>query len=89
MKRGEWQAAADAFRAALKRRPDAHDYAWLADVLDRLHKPEESAQMRREGLMLTLAASPSKTPGASLAPQTPADNTRAEPVKTSPADPRP
>ena len=54
MQRGEWQAAADAFRAALKQRPDAHDYAWLADVLDRLHLPEESAQMRREGLLLTL-----------------------------------
>ncbi|WP_213993008.1 protoheme IX biogenesis protein HemY [Sodalis sp. dw_96] len=54
MKRGEWQAAADAFRAALKQRPDAHDYAWLADVLDRLHLPEESAQMRRDGLMMTL-----------------------------------
>jgi len=53
-KRGEWQAAADAFRAALKQRPDAHDYAWLADVLDRLHLPEESAQMRREGLMMSL-----------------------------------
>lgn len=92
MKRGEWQAAADAFRAALKQRPDAHDYAWLADGLDRLHKPEESAQMRREGLMLTLAAPPSKTPapsGASLVPQTPADDTRAEPVKTPFADPRP
>ncbi|QWA11557.1 protoheme IX biogenesis protein HemY [Sodalis ligni] len=54
MKRGEWQAAAEAFRAALKQRPDAHDYAWLADVLDRLHLPEESAQMRRDGLLMTL-----------------------------------
>ncbi|TCL05079.1 MULTISPECIES: protoheme IX biogenesis protein HemY [Sodalis] len=54
MKRGEWQGAAEAFRAALKQRPDAHDYAWLADVLDRLHLPEESAQMRRDGLLMTL-----------------------------------
>jgi HemY protein len=54
MKRGEWQDAADAFRAALKQRPDAHDYAWLADVLDRLHLPEESAKMRHECLKLTL-----------------------------------
>lgn len=54
MKRGEWQAASDAFHAALEQRPDAHDYAWLADVLDRLHKPEESARMRRDGLLLTL-----------------------------------
>ncbi|MDI5454394.1 hypothetical protein MJM04_31240, partial [Salmonella enterica subsp. enterica serovar Cerro] len=41
-------------RAALKQRPDAYDYAWLADALDRLHQPEEAAAMRRDGLMLTL-----------------------------------
>ncbi|VEA61311.1 putative protoheme IX biogenesis protein [Serratia plymuthica] len=39
---------------ALKQRPDAYDYAWLADVLDKLHRSDEAAQMRREGLMLTL-----------------------------------
>ncbi|WMQ74213.1 MAG: Protein HemY [Sodalis sp.] len=92
MKRGEWQAAADTFRAALKQRPDAHDYAWLADVLDQLHKPEESAQMRRKGLMLTLGTLPSKTPApssASLVPQAPANDIRAEQVKTPPADPIP
>ena len=54
MKHGEWQEASLAFRAALKQRPDAYDYAWLADALDRLHKPEEAAAMRRDGLMLTL-----------------------------------
>lgn len=54
MKRGEWQEAALAFRAALKQRPDAFDYAWLADTLDRLHQPEEAATMRRDGLLLTL-----------------------------------
>ncbi|SQI29373.1 putative protoheme IX biogenesis protein [Serratia plymuthica] len=54
MKHGEWQQAADAFREALKQRPDAYDYAWLADVLDKLHRSDEAAQMRREGLMLTL-----------------------------------
>lgn len=54
MKHGEWQAAADAFREALKQRPDAYDYAWLADVLEKLHRSDEAAQMRREGLMLTL-----------------------------------
>ncbi len=52
MKHGEWQEASLAFRAALKQRPDAYDYAWLADALDRLHKPEEAAAMRRDGLML-------------------------------------
>ncbi|NDL64406.1 protoheme IX biogenesis protein HemY [Acerihabitans arboris] len=54
MKRGEWQPAADAFRAALAQRPDAHDYAWLADVLDRLRLPEEATQMRQESLNLSL-----------------------------------
>lgn len=54
MKHGEWQQASDAFREALKQRPDAYDYAWLADALDKLHKPAEAAEMRREGLMLTL-----------------------------------
>ncbi|TBL75224.1 protoheme IX biogenesis protein HemY [Obesumbacterium proteus] len=54
MRHGEWQQASDAFRAALKQRPDAYDYAWLADVLDKLHRPEEAAQMRRNGLLLTL-----------------------------------
>ncbi|MEA7614641.1 tail fiber protein, partial [Salmonella enterica subsp. enterica serovar Anatum] len=32
MKHGEWQEATLAFRAALKQRPDAYDYAWLADA---------------------------------------------------------
>ncbi|EFE96934.1 protoheme IX biogenesis protein HemY [Serratia odorifera] len=54
IKHGEWQQASDAFREALKQRPDAYDYAWLADVLEKLHRSEEAAQMRREGLMLTL-----------------------------------
>ena len=58
MQRGEWQQAADAFREALKQRPDAFDYAWLADSLDRLHQPEEAALMRREGLLLTLKNNP-------------------------------
>lgn len=54
MKHGEWQQASEAFREALKQRPDGFDYAWLADTLDKLHHPEEAAQMRREGLLLTL-----------------------------------
>ena len=54
MKHGEWQQASEAFREALKQRPDGFDYAWLADTLDKLHRPEEAAQMRREGLLLTL-----------------------------------
>lgn len=54
MKHGEWQQASDAFREALQQRPDAFDYAWLADALEKLHRPDEAAQMRREGLMMTL-----------------------------------
>ncbi|HAT1692516.1 TPA: protoheme IX biogenesis protein HemY, partial [Raoultella planticola] len=48
MRHGEWQEASIAFRAALKQRPDAFDYAWLADTLDRMHQPEEAALMRRD-----------------------------------------
>ncbi|WP_130833150.1 protoheme IX biogenesis protein HemY [[Erwinia] mediterraneensis] len=54
MRHGEWQQAAEAFNQALAQRPDAFDYAWLADACDRLHRPEEAAKMRREGLLLTL-----------------------------------
>lgn len=58
MKHGEWEQASEAFREALKQRPDAFDYAWLADTLDRQYKPEEAAQMRRDGLLLTLKNNP-------------------------------
>lgn len=58
MRHGEWQQAADALQQALAQRPDAFDYAWLADVYDRLHRPEEAAKMRREGLLLTLKNNP-------------------------------
>ena len=54
MQHGEWAQSSEAFRAALKIRPDAFDYAWLADTLDRQHQPEEAAAMRRDGLLLTL-----------------------------------
>ena len=58
MRHGEWQQAAEAFQQALAQRPDAFDYAWLADVYDRMHRPEEAAKMRREGLLLTLKNNP-------------------------------
>jgi len=58
MRHGEWQQAAEALQQALAQRPDAFDYAWLADVYDRLHRPEEAAKMRREGLLLTLKNNP-------------------------------
>ncbi len=57
MRHGEWQEASIAFRAALKQRPDAFDYAgWR--MSDRLHQPEEAAAMRRDGLLLTLQNNP-------------------------------
>jgi len=58
MRRGEWQQAAEAFNAALSQRPDSFDYAWLADVYDKMRRPEEAAKMRREGLHLTLKKYP-------------------------------
>ncbi|ADP11076.1 putative protoheme IX biogenesis protein [Erwinia sp. Ejp617] len=58
MQHGEWELSSEAFRAALQQRPDAFDYAWLADTLDRQHKPEEAATMRRDGLLLTLKNNP-------------------------------
>lgn len=54
LKQGEWQRASQAFKEAIKQRPDTCDYAWLADALDKLHKPEQAAQMRHQGLMLTI-----------------------------------
>lgn len=60
MKHGEWQQASEAFREAIKQRPDAFDYAWLADALDKLHQPEEAALMRRDGLLLTLQNNPAQ-----------------------------
>ncbi|MBT0721933.1 protoheme IX biogenesis protein HemY [Tatumella sp. TA1] len=58
MRRGEWQQAAQAFNSALAQRPDSFDYAWLADVYDKMRRPEEAAKMRREGLHLTLKKYP-------------------------------
>ncbi|MEQ1963814.1 protoheme IX biogenesis protein HemY [Xenorhabdus khoisanae] len=54
LRNGEWANAETAFKSALAQRPDAHDYAWLADALDRLQKREEAAQTRSKGFMLTL-----------------------------------
>ncbi|MGJ0194254.1 protoheme IX biogenesis protein HemY [Pantoea sp. RRHST58] len=58
MRHGEWQQAVEAFQQALAQRSDAFDYAWLADAYDRMHRPEEAAKMRREGLLLTLKNNP-------------------------------
>ncbi len=58
MKHGDLAGAWLAFRAALKQRPDAYDYAWLADALDRLHKPEEAAAMRQRRFDVNVAEQP-------------------------------
>ncbi|AOM41611.1 protoheme IX biogenesis protein HemY [Xenorhabdus hominickii] len=54
LRQGEWVSAETAFKAAITQRPDAHDYAWLADALDKLQKREEATQTRNKGFMLTL-----------------------------------
>jgi HemY protein len=54
MRQGLWQRAAEAFTLALNQRPDALDYAWIADAYEKMRRPEEAAKMRRAGLMLTL-----------------------------------
>ncbi|WP_127959655.1 protoheme IX biogenesis protein HemY [Serratia microhaemolytica] len=53
-KQGEWQAASEALQEALQQRPDAHDYAYLADTLDHLQQPELATQMRQAGFKLSL-----------------------------------
>lgn len=58
MHQGQWSEAETAFRNALKQRPDAHDFAWLADVLDNQRKPQESAKVRKDALIMTLKQDP-------------------------------
>lgn len=54
MQQGQWAQAEEAFRNALKQRPDVHDFAWLADALDKQNKSEESAKVRKDALLMTL-----------------------------------
>lgn len=54
MQQGQWVQAETAFRAALKQRPDVHDFAWLADTLDKQKKREESAAVRKNALLMSL-----------------------------------
>ncbi|MFS1538619.1 MAG: protoheme IX biogenesis protein HemY [Candidatus Phlomobacter fragariae] len=54
LQHAEWQEAEKYFKAALAQRPDAHDFAWLADALDKQHKAEEAAQIRQYGLLFSL-----------------------------------
>lgn len=58
MQKAEWESAVEAFNQALQQRPDSFDYAWLADIYDKMRRPEEAARMRREGLLLTLKNNP-------------------------------
>ncbi|EKT61626.1 protoheme IX biogenesis protein HemY [Providencia sneebia] len=50
----QWEQAETYFKAALAQRFDAHDAAWLADALDKLHKAEEAAKIRQEALLHSL-----------------------------------
>ncbi|WGL98513.1 protoheme IX biogenesis protein HemY [Arsenophonus sp. aPb] len=54
LQHAEWQEAEKYLKSALAQRPDAHDFAWLADALDKQHKAEEAAQIRQHGLLFSL-----------------------------------
>lgn len=54
MQEGRWEDAEQYFKSALNTRRDTHDAAWLADVLDKQKKYEESAMIRRNALLDTL-----------------------------------
>ncbi|SUB84150.1 putative protoheme IX biogenesis protein [Pragia fontium] len=51
---GEWQQANQALKQAIEQQPNAKDFALLADTFDKLNHPQEAAQMRRQGLALTV-----------------------------------
>lgn len=51
---GEWEQANHVLLEAIKQRPDPQDYALLAETFDRLNRPQDAAQMRHQGLTLTL-----------------------------------
>ncbi|EKT61079.1 protoheme IX biogenesis protein HemY [Providencia burhodogranariea] len=54
LRHAQWEQAESYFKAALAQRFDAHDAAWLADALDKLHKAEEAAKIRQEALLHSL-----------------------------------
>lgn len=54
MKHGEWEQASVVLKQAIEQHPDAKDYALLADALDKLNRSQEAAQIRRQGLSLSL-----------------------------------
>ncbi|MBK5145494.1 protoheme IX biogenesis protein HemY [Budviciaceae bacterium BWR-B9] len=54
MKHGEWEQASAVLKQAIEQHPDAKDYALLADALDKLNRTQEAAQIRRQGLALSL-----------------------------------
>ncbi|MCD1126006.1 protoheme IX biogenesis protein HemY [Jinshanibacter sp. LJY008] len=54
MKHGEWEQASVVLKQAIEQHPDAKDYALLADALDKLNRSQEAAQVRRQGLALSL-----------------------------------
>ncbi|MBK5074907.1 protoheme IX biogenesis protein HemY [Budviciaceae bacterium CWB-B4] len=54
IKHGEWEQASVVLKQAIEQHPDAKDYALLADALDKLNRSQEAAQIRRQGLSLSL-----------------------------------
>ncbi|HCE8948219.1 TPA: protoheme IX biogenesis protein HemY [Morganella morganii] len=62
MQETRWEDAEKYFKSALSARQDTHDAAWLADVLDKQKKYEESAMIRRNALLNTLTLPDEKTP---------------------------
>ena len=62
MQETRWEDAEKYFKSALSVRQDTHDAAWLADVLDKQKKYEESAMIRRNALLNTLTLPDEKTP---------------------------
>ena len=62
MQETRWEDAEKYFKSALSSRQDTHDAAWLADVLDKQKKYEESAMIRRNALLNTLTLPDEKTP---------------------------
>lgn len=49
---GEWQKAYEILQQSLIKQPDPENYAAIANVLEKLNRYEEAAEMRREGLVL-------------------------------------
>lgn len=54
MQHGEWEQANQLLQQAIEQQPNAKNYALLAETFDKLNRPQEAAQVRRQGLALTV-----------------------------------